>query len=255
VRFENKVAIVTGGGQGIGFGIAEAFAREGARVVLAQRNRERADRAAERLRASGAHATSTPVDVSDPSSVDRLVEQTLDVYGAIDILVNNAGLAGANGPFLDLDYDTWKAVLDVNLSGVFLCGRAVGRAMVAKQTRGRIVNIGSLNSFSAQKQAAAYAASKGGVLMLTKAMAVDLACFDILVNCLVPGSVLVERNNSHWSTEPLRTALSKAIPLGGPGTVEQIAAAAAFLASSENSFMTGAALVVDGGYLAYARVE
>lgn len=250
-----KVAIVSGGGQGIGFAIAKALAKEGAAVILAQRTVERAQRAAVQLCSEGSDARVAAVDVTDEASVDALVGNALAWYGRIDILVNNAGRAGTNGPFLDLDRSVWRQVIDTNLNGSFLCGQAVARAMTAHGTRGSIVNIGSLNSFSAQKDAAAYAASKGGVLMLTKAMAVDLARYGIRVNCLAPGSILVERNASLFSAEPVKSGLAKAIPLGGPGSVEQVASAAVFLASEDSAFMTGATMVIDGGYLAYARIE
>jgi 3-oxoacyl-[acyl-carrier protein] reductase len=250
-----KVAIVSGGGQGIGFAIAKALAREGAAVILAQRTIERAQAAAAQLCSEGVDAKAAGLDVTDGGSVDALVGDALTRYGHIDILVNNAGCAGTNGPFLQLNPAVWRQVVDTNLTGSFLCGQAVARAMTAHGTRGSIVNIGSLNSFSAQKDAAAYAASKGGVLMLTKAMAVDLAPYGIRVNCLAPGSILVERNAPLFSAEPVKSGLAKAIPLGGPGSVEHVAAAALFLASDDSAFMTGATLVIDGGYLAYARIE
>jgi NAD(P)-dependent dehydrogenase (short-subunit alcohol dehydrogenase family) len=138
---------------------------------------------------------------------------------------------------------------------VFLCSQVVARAMVAQKVEGSIVNIGSLDSFAAERDAAAYAASKGGVLTLTKAMAVDLAPYSIRVNCIAPGSIRVERNAPRFDSEPLRTTLPKAIPLGHPGQPEDIAAAAVFLASGDAKFITGASLMVDGGFTAYVRVD
>jgi len=255
VRLSGKVAIITGGGQGIGFGIAQRFASEGATIVIAQRSLEKADASTAQLRAAGGEACAIRADVTDPGQVDSLVRATLDRYGRLDILVNNAGRAGGNGPVLEIEFAAWRSVIDTNLTGVFLCSQAAARVMVAQSVRGRILNIGSLNCFSAQKNAAAYVASKGGVLMLTKALAVDLAPYGILVNCVAPGSILVERNSPALTAEPLKTSLSKAIPLGGPGSVDHVAAAAAFLASGESEFITGAALIIDGGYLSYARIE
>jgi NAD(P)-dependent dehydrogenase (short-subunit alcohol dehydrogenase family) len=253
MRLSNIVAIITGGGRGIGRGIAVRFAAEGAKVVIA--GRSPAEETLNQIRACGGEALVVPTDVSLKPQVQVLMEKTIERFGRIDILVNNAGRAGRNGRFLEVDLTTWNDVIAINLTGVFLCSQAAAQAMVAQGIAGRIVNIGSLDSFVAEKEAAAYAASKGGVLLLTKAMAVDLAEFGILVNCVVPGSIRVERNTSFLDCEPIKSALAKAIPLGHPGDTADIAAAAVFLASDDSGFVTGTSLAVDGGYLAYARVE
>jgi len=255
MKLKGKVAIVTGGGQGIGRGITTRFAEEGAVVVIAQRGSEAADETVKKIRGAGGDAIYIHADVSQPSTVEALVEKTMQVYGRIDVLVNNAGAAGGNGPFLDIPLDEWKRVIDVNLTGMFLCSQLVARQMVKGGIRGRIINIGSLDSFIAEKHAAAYAASKGGVLMLTKAMAVDLAEHGILANCIVPGSIRVERNAPYYDAEPLRTALRKGIPLRHTGRPKDIGVMAVFLASDETDFMTGASIVVDGGFSAYLCVE
>jgi len=255
MKLKGKVAIVTGGGQGIGRGITTRFAEEGAVVVIAQRGSEAADETVKKIRGAGGDAIYIHADVSQPSTVEALVEKTMQVYGRIDVLVNNAGAAGGNGPFLDIPLDEWKRVIDVNLTGMFLCSQLVARQMVKGGIRGRIINIGSLDSFIAEKHAAAYAASKCGVLMLTKAMAVDLAEHGILANCIVPGSIRVERNAPYYDAEPLRTALRKGIPLRHTGRPKDIGVMAVFLASDETDFMTGASIVVDGGFSAYLCVE
>jgi NAD(P)-dependent dehydrogenase (short-subunit alcohol dehydrogenase family) len=193
--------------------------------------------------------------VSQKAQVDALIQATLDTYGRIDILVNNAGIAGSNGPFLDLPFETWQQIIAVNLTGMFLCGQAAARVMVAQGIHGRIINIGSINSFAAEKESAAYAASKGGVVLLTKAMAVELGEYGITVNCLGVGPVWVERNAPLFDAEPLRTVLAKSIPIGRPGDVDEVAAAAVFFASDECTFVTGASLMVDGGYRAYNRFD
>jgi NAD(P)-dependent dehydrogenase (short-subunit alcohol dehydrogenase family) len=207
------------------------------------------------IKTDGGHALALETDVSDPVSVSAMVEQTLSALGRIDILVNNAGIAGTLGPVLDLTFETWNHVIGVNLSGVFLCSQAVARVMVERKTPGRIINVGSINGSIAQRNAAAYVASKGGVDMLTKALAVDLAEYGILVNCIAPGSIRVERNAGYFDAEPLATTFKKAIPLGHPGTGDDIAGAAAFLASDDSAFMTGAVLVVDGGFSSYFRID
>ena len=253
MRLSNKVAIITGGGRGIGRGIAVRFAAEGARVVIA--GRSPADETLNDIRAVGAEALFVPTDVSQGLQVQALVDKTLEHFGHVDVLVNNAGRAGRNGRFLEVDLTTWNDVIATNLTSVFLCSQAAARVMAAKEIKGRIINIASLDSLIAEKEAAAYVASKGGVLLLTKAMAVDLAEYGILVNCIVPGSIRVERNSSFLDRESVKSALAKGIPIGHPGNTADVAAAAVFFASDDSSFVTGTSLVVDGGYLAYARVE
>jgi NAD(P)-dependent dehydrogenase (short-subunit alcohol dehydrogenase family) len=255
VKLNDKVAIITGGGRGIGQGIAYRFATEGAKVVIADRDLASAEGTAGTIRAGGGQASAVETDVSKQSEVEALIQTTLERHARIDILINCAGIAGGNGPFLEMPLERWQKVIDVNLTAVFLCSQAAARAMVAHGIRGRIINIGSLDSFIAEKEAAAYVASKGGVLLLTKAMAVDLAQYGILVNCIAPGSIRVDRNSARFDSEPVRTALAKAIPLGHTGLPEDIAAAAVFLSSDDSTFITGASLMVDGGYTAYGRVD
>jgi 3-oxoacyl-[acyl-carrier protein] reductase len=252
---KKKIAIVTGGGQGIGRGISTRFAEEGATVIIAQRGSEKAEKTLQMIRNAGGNASFIPTDLAQPPTVEALIYKTVEEFGHIDILVNNAGAAGGNGPFLDIPLERWQHVLDVNLTGMFLCSQLAARQMVKQGIKGRIINIGSLDSFIAERQAAAYAASKGGVLMLTKAMAVDLAEYGILVNCIAPGSVRVERNSSYYDQEPLRTALAKGIPLGHTGRPADIASAAVFLASDDASFITGASITVDGGFTAHLRTD
>jgi len=255
VRLKDKIAIGTGGGRGIGRGIAIRFAAEGASVVLAQRNRPSAEATASEIRSIGGETLVVPTDVSQKPQVDALIQTTLDRYKRIDILVNNAGIAGGNGPFLELPFETWEQIIAVNLTGMFLCGQAAARVMVAQGIQGRIINIGSINSFAAEKEAAAYATTKVGILLLTKAMAVELAEHGIAVNCLGVGPVWVDRNADLFGSDPLRTVLAKSIPVGRPGDPEEVAAAAVFFASDECTFVTGAELLVDGGYLAYNRFD
>lgn len=251
-RLHGKTALITGGGRGIGRGIALRFAREGAAVAIVQRDeRSAGTTVAAVVAAGGAAFTPGTTDVSVPEQVARAVSATIARFGQIDILINNAAIAGANGPFLNMTFSAWQQIVNVNLSGMFLCGQAVARHMAEQGIRGRIVNVGSVNSFAAEREAAAYVAAKHGVLGLTRAMAVDLASYGITVNCLAPGPITVERNAAVFAS--LQEQIGAGVPLGRPGTIEETAAAAVFLASDEASYITGATLVMDGGMLAYLR--
>lgn len=241
--FAGKVVIVTSGAQGIGQAIASRFAEQGAKVVIAD------------VADSTEGALNVRCDVSQPEQVAALIEQTLAAYDRVDVLVNNAGLTGGSGSFLDVTLESWRRFIDVNLSGAFMVGQAAARAMVARGISGKIINIGSINSFAAEPGAVPYIASKGGLLLLTKAMAIDLAQYGILVNLVAPGPIQVDRNATLFNTEPLLTGLTKCIPLGHPGAGRDIAAAVTFLASEDNRFITGASLLVDGGLTALLRYD
>lgn len=251
-RLQGKIAFITGGGRGIGRGIALCFAREGAGVALVQRDSVSVTATVAEITAAGGEALALGgTDVSEPEQVAHAVNTTIARFGKIDILINNAGIAGANGPFLDMTFSAWQQIIAVNLSGMFVCGQAIARHMVEQGIPGRIVNVGSVNSFAAEAEAAAYVTAKHGVLGLTQAMAVDLAAYGIAVNCLAPGPVTVERNQTLFAT--IQPNISANVPLGRAGTIEETAAAALFLASDDASYITGATLVVDGGMLAYLR--
>ena len=239
---QDKIAIVTGGGRGIGRGIARRFAHEGARVVLAQRDKDSAMRTQEEIAAQGGSALVVPTDVAQRDAVERLVHTVTDHFGRIDILVNNAGVTGLNGPFLSLTQETWDHVIGVNLTGVFNCSQDVGRVMAA-QKQGNIIHISSTNGFVPQSQCAAYCAAKGGIETLTKSMATDLAPYAIRVNTIAPGPIEVDLPDG---TPPQLADLTL---LGRHGLPAEIGAAAVFLASDESSFVNGHTLVVDGGTL------
>lgn len=247
MRLKGKTAIVTGGAKGIGFGIARRYVAEGAAVVIADVDAEAGPRAAAQLAGAGDLVRVFVTDVSRPEDVGRLVDQTVAAFGRVDILVNNAGI-GIAGPFLDVSLELWDRTMAVNLTGAFLCGQAVGRVMV-RQHSGRIINIASINSFIAEPHVAHYAASKGGLVQLTKGMAVDLAPYNVLVNAIAPGPILTERSAPVFAL-PEQQAHLKRVLLGHPGAPDDIAATAAFLASDDAAFIHGAVFVVDGGYLA-----
>lgn len=254
---KDQVAIITGAGGGIGKGIAYRFAREGAKIVIAEYKGELGEKAAGDIREAclGSEVIAVQTDVSRKDSVEDLVEKVADRFGRMDILVNCAGVAGADGPFLEVTMKRWQQVIGVNLTGIFIITQVVARWMVKNSVHGKIVNIASVNSILAQKNAAAYVASKGGVLMLTKAVAVDLAEYGIRCNCIAPGSIRVDRNAPYMDSEPMKSALQKGIPLGHIGEPGDIAATALFLASDDSKFITGTCISVDGGFSAYFRVD
>jgi NAD(P)-dependent dehydrogenase (short-subunit alcohol dehydrogenase family) len=249
-RLEGKTALITGGGRGIGKGIAQRFAAEGARLVLAQRSEAQLDETVREIEAAGGVATAVRADVSRPDEVDRLVDAAIAELGQVDILANNAARVGRVGNFLDVSLDDWRSYIDTNLTGAFMVAQAVARHMVAAGVRGRIINTGSVDSFASEPEAAPYAASKGGIWLLTRAMAVDLAAHGIVVNMLAPGAIKVERTVDRSRDTELMAWRTRATPLGPHGEVEDVAAAAVFLASDECRYLTGSAITIDGGLMA-----
>lgn len=247
MRLENRVAIVTGGAAGIGKGIALGFAREGADVVIADIDMDAAKATETELRALARRAVAVRADVSDETSVNELVETVIRAFGRIDILVNNAALTSFY-PFLELPTSEWDRIMNVNLRGAFLCSRAVARHM-AERRRGNIINILSFEQDMPRGGLAHYAASKGGLRSLTKAMAMGLAQHNIRVNAITPGTTdttVAKKLHLRDTPEKLAAYLER-IPIDHIGQPEEFAGPAVFLASDEASFVTGAVLCVDGG--------
>lgn len=250
MRLQDKVSIVTGGAKGIGRGISLRFAQAGSTVVIAQRDRLTGQEVVREIGDAGGTALFIATDVGVQEQVENLVEKTVTRFGQIDILVNNAAITMCYEPLLDMSLDSWQRVIDVNLTGVFLCSQAAARHMVDRRY-GKIVNVGSVGSFMPERDCPHYCAAKGGVIMLTKSMALDLAPFNVSVNAVAPGATMTEKIRhvlQEQGVEDRATGLSK-IPLARFGEVEEVAAAALFLASDEASYVQGATLVVDGGYL------
>jgi NAD(P)-dependent dehydrogenase (short-subunit alcohol dehydrogenase family) len=249
-----QVALVTGGGTGIGAAITARLADAGASVVLGQSTQERADAAVAALAAPGRTITGIGADLADAAACRDLVAAVLSRHGRIDILVNNAGVTGApaTGPFLEFTDEHLDRVIDVNLKAAFRCGRDAARDM-ARRGAGVIVNVSSVAAYAAQRDASAYVASKAGLVGLTRGMAFELAPTGDRVVGVAPGDIVVGATNSAGRSPaagPDRAWL-RDTPLGRRGTPEDVASVVAFLCSDGAGFITGETILVDGGWLSY----
>jgi NAD(P)-dependent dehydrogenase (short-subunit alcohol dehydrogenase family) len=252
MRLEHKVALITGGTSGIGAATAVLFAKEGAKVTITGRNEKRGHAVAEKITNDGGRAIFIRSDVRKADECRHVVRETLRAFGRLDILFNNAGIFYPH-TIVDCSEQEWDLQIDVNLKGTFLMAKAVLPHMI-EQRRGVIINNSSGWGIAGGDSAVAYCASKGGIVLLTKAMAIDHGGEGIRVNCLCPGDVDTpmlpddaRRRGLKWQ-DYLAGCANR--PLGRIGTTDEIAKAALFLASDDSSFMTGAALVVDGGGIA-----
>jgi len=247
MSFESQVAMVTGGGQGIGKAIALRFAREGADIGVVDVNPETAAATAGEIRHLGRRAVVTVADVSDVVAAQAAVSEIVADLGRLDVLVNNAGIE-KRASFLEITPHDWQRQLDVNLSGTFYCTQAAAREM-AKQKYGRIVNLSSVAGLIGPIDLAAYGAAKAGIIGLTRAAALDLADLGITVNSIAPGPIETELMLGVWSAEALRERPQHGA-IARFGTVEEIAHTALFLASPESGYITGITVSVDGGAVA-----
>ncbi len=246
---EKKVAIVTGGGTGIGRSIALEFAKEGANVVICGRSETNLEKVAEEIKALGKRSLAVVTDVSVKSQVHGMVKQTVDSFGSIDILVNNAGVIHP-APLVEVTETEWDEVIDINLKGVFLCMQAVAPYMM-EQKHGKIINISSIaGRGGALGDGAPYGASKAGVILLTQVAAWELGQYNINVNNVAPGLILTPMASQGKTKEEFAQFLEerkKGTVLHRVGNPEDIARTAVFLASEDSSFMNGQTVTVDGG--------
>jgi len=248
--FSQQVVVVTGAGNGIGLGIAHAFAENKARVVVAEINENSGRRAVEELRAAGGEAFFAQVDVADEPQVERMVQAVLDEYGRIDVLVNNAGVV-AHRLLTELDREEWDRQLAVQLTGPFLVSKHVARHMIARGGQGKIVNISSVSAVMGRVKGGSHCVSKGGLTMLTKVLAMELGQYQINVNAVAPGLIDVpaQRNEDNLSSEYQNRYL-KEVPLERMGKPEDIAQMVMFLCSPEANWISGQLFLVDGGLMA-----
>lgn len=243
-RFDGKVVVVTGGASGIGAATVDAFLAEGARVAVL-------DRAFKSARQKAVDAPVDVVcDVSQEGEVEAAFDGIVNRWGAVDVVVHGAATLGASAPFHEVSLATWREYIDTNLTGSFLVSRAAANRMIAGGIEGRIILVGSVNSFAAEREAAPYAVSKGGVRLLTRAAAVDLARFGITVNMVAPGPITTPATAGNFESEATKALFSRVLPAGGPGQPQDVAAAILFLATKESRFITGTDIVVDGGMFA-----
>ena len=238
-----KIALVTGASRGIGCGIAKTLAENGAHVVCVSRNVSDVQSVADEITVAGGAATAVACDISDPDNVSKLIKETVATHDHLDILVNNAGVTRDN-LLMRMSDDDWNTVLNINLKAAFIAIKAAARTMI-KQRNGRIINISSVVGLTGNAGQVNYAASKAGLIGLTKSTARELASRGITANCIAPGYVATDMTNELG--DKARQSLNEKIPLGRIGQVEDIAYAVAFLASDEAEYITGQTLAVDGG--------
>jgi NAD(P)-dependent dehydrogenase (short-subunit alcohol dehydrogenase family) len=243
-RLKERIAIVTGAGQGIGRALAMGLAREGAKIVIAEINAKNAMAVKKEIEAGGGSAVALPTDVSDESSVQAMVADSLRQFGSIDILINNAGIFPVS-PVEDMREEDWDRVIGTNLIGAFLCSRAVAPTFL-RQGSGRVISITSGRAFQGAKNAAHYAASKAGIIGFSKSLALELGPRHITVNVICPGITDTAQPRGHQSEEQIYAQAQK-VPLGRIGQPEDLVGAAVFLASDAAVFITGQTLIVNGG--------
>lgn len=243
-----KSAIVTGSAQSIGYAIAQRFANAGAGIVIADVDAVKAEQAAERLRAAGAHAIAVTVDITQARQVEALVARTIETFGQVDILVNNAGITGGSMPLWEQTEENWHQVLEVNLTGVFLTCRAVIGPMRARRS-GAIVNIASVAGKEGNPNLLPYSVSKAGVIALTKSLAKEVATDGVRVNSVAPA--VIETPMLATLTDDMVAYMCSKIPMGRMGKPEEVAAVVHFLASDAASFVTGQCYDISGGRCTY----
>ncbi|MBI4244301.1 MAG: 3-oxoacyl-ACP reductase FabG [Planctomycetes bacterium] len=252
MRLKDKVCLITGASKGIGRGLALGLAKEGANVVVNYNTDPQGAKQVEMdIESLGRKAISVKADVSQYEEIDLMVKKTIEKFGRIDVLVNNAGVVGLK-PMMDITEEDWDSVLDINLRGVFFCSQRVAREMIKRQVGGKIINNSSIWSWAGCPGLAAYCSSKGGMTLLTKVMALELAPYKINVNAIAPGAIEVEK---FTHADPnLANTWSSYIPWGRIGKPEDVLGTVVFLASNDSEYVTGQTFYVDGGIVCQLKV-
>ena len=249
MRLQGKTAVVTGAGTGIGQAIALAFAKEGASVVVDYvGDASVAEETLSKLNAMGGKSLGVAADVSNPEQVNGLIQQTLAAFGKLDIFVNNAGIE-KKFAFVDYPLEEWQKIVAVNLTGAFLCSQAAARQMIAQGSGGRIINISSIHEDLAFPLNAPYSATKGGIRMLMRTIAVELAPHQITVNNIGPGAIFTPIDKDVEIDAKLNDQILAEVPLGRWGKPEEVAQLAVYLASDDAAYITGSTHFIDGGML------
>lgn len=243
-----KIVLITGAGSGLGEGYALAFGESGATVICAGRNKSRLDKTVELIQTAGGKAAAYTVDVTDVASIQSLAAQIEQDYGCIDVLINNAGYEHIQ-PFTEVTPEIYDDIMNVNLKGAFFMAQEAAKVM-KRHGGGKIINIGSLGSYIGLAESSVYCSTKGGIIQLSKTMALELGEFNIQVNCLAPGYFITPMTQPFYDDPKHRAWIESRIPLHQWGTTLDLAGPALFLASAASDYVTGETIKVDGGWLA-----
>ncbi len=252
VNLDGRVVIITGAGGAIGGAMAEEFARNGAKVVVADYNEETMNHRVDVIREAGGEAVGIQVDVGSRESAAHMISRTVEIYGKVDCLVNNAGINGGpeyRQPIHQYNDDLWERIINVDLNGVYYCSKPAIQQMEIQGKGGTIINIASIAGLTPLRLQCGFTAAKAGVINLTKAMALEVAPLSIRVNCICPGSIMFEGTRALFYADPVKAeAMMSHIPLHRPGDPADIASMACFLASDDSAYMTGSVVTIDGGW-------
>lgn len=246
MELTGKTAIVTGSTKGIGNGIAHTLAKQGANIVVVSRHQKECDAVAAELKEYGVKTLACSADLTQQTQINNLIQKTMNTFGMIDILINNAGSA-ITKKAEDLTEGDWDRVLDLDLKAVFFCAQAAGKIMI-EQKYGKIINVASMFGLVADKQILPYCVAKGGVVQMTRALALEWARHNIQVNALCPGYVITPMNEEDLKDERIANHILKKVPARRYANIEDIVGASVYLASNASDYMTGQTLTVDGGW-------